>query len=899
MSLVDYQRKRNFTQTAEPPARTAKKHGSQFVIQKHAASHLHYDFRLEMDGVLKSWAVPHGPCLDPSHKRLAVQVEDHPLDYATFEGTIPAGQYGGGTVMVWDRGTWSPVGDAEAGYRDGKLKFVLDGEKLHGGWTLVRMRDHDGEKRHNWLLIKERDSEAVPLDAADILETRPESVATGRSMEEIGGADVSSIRSTKNTKSSRRSQPAAQKMSASDRKATTARNGSVSVAAHKLPRTAVSQRRSTAGRVKSSFPEVIEAELATLVTKPPDGPEWLHETKFDGYRILCHFNQGQTTLRSRNQLDWTHRFPEIAKVLGQLAARQAILDGEIVSAGKNGITSFQDLQVALTKHATQNLRYYVFDLLYLDGYDLRGVPLEERRRQLFELIGTAHQPQVTLSQELKGNSEEVFCQCATQGWEGVVSKRRDSLYKGGRAGQWLKAKWAQRDEFVIGGFTDSTSARKPMGALLLGYYDAKQQLIYAGKVGTGFSEAALDDLHAALVPLERKTCPFAAESNPESTARTHWVRPRLVAQIAYSNLTRDGRLRHSVYHGLREDKPADSVVRDTALASEPAPAADTLSPTAEKSPPQTKVSSDRSRNQSPSTDQLSEAANIELTHPERIMYPAEGITKLQVATYYAEVVEWILPHIADRPLTLLRCPEGQGGASFYQKHASPGVSPAIIQIPIKEANKTDIYLAVNNLDGLLSLIQMGVLEIHPWGATKEDLEHPDRMIFDFDPDPVVEWPKIVVAAQQLRQRLQALGLESFVKTTGGKGLHVVVPLSRRNDWAEIKAFSKSVANVVVADAPDDFTATMSKAARSGKIFIDYLRNTRGATAVAPYSTRARAGAPVAMPLAWNELTAETKPGDYNINTVNKRLRALKNDPWEDLMSIRQSITATMRRKVGL
>ncbi|MDB5339593.1 MAG: putative ligase-like protein [Planctomycetaceae bacterium] len=863
MSLVDYQRKRNFTQTAEPPARTVKKHGSQFVIQKHAASHLHYDFRLEMDGVLKSWAVPHGPSLDPSQKRLAVEVEDHPLAYATFEGTIPAGQYGGGTVMVWDRGTWSAVGDAEAGYRDGKLKFVLEGEKLHGGWTLVRMRAREGEKRHNWLLIKERDSDAVPLAKSDILEARPESVATGRSMDEISGGEEPSPRAKKHPAGSKRAQP-----------------------------------RSTSGRVKSSFPEVSVPELATLVAKPPDGPDWLHEVKFDGYRILCHFNKGQAILRSRSQLDWTHRFPEIAKALEQLEARQAVIDGEIVAEAKNGLSSFQDLQVALTEHATQKLRYYVFDLLYLDGYDLRGLPLAERRRQLQELVGTALQPHVNLSHELKGSGEEVFRQCAKHGWEGVVSKRRDSLYKGGRGGQWLKAKWAQRDEFVIGGFTDSTSTHKSMGALLLGYYDNQKQLTYAGKVGTGFSEAALDELHAALVPLERKTCPFAAESNPESTSRTHWVRPQLVAQIAYSNMTRDGRLRHSVYHGLREDKPAASVVRDTPQAVQSTAPVEAATRPNRKSSKKTKTSSAKLANHSAPVDPPPEVGTIELTHPERIMYPAEGITKLHVATYYAEIVEWILPHIADRPLSLLRCPEGQGGPSFYQKHASAGMSSAVRQIPIKEANKTDIYLAINNLDGLLSLIQMGVLEIHPWGTTTDDLEHPDRMIFDFDPDPAVKWPQVVTAAQQLRDRLQALGLESFVKTTGGKGLHVVVPLSRRNDWTEVKEFSKSIANQIVADAPDDFTATMSKSARAGKIFIDYLRNTRGATAIAPYSTRARKGAPVAMPLSWDELTAKTEPGDYNINTTNKRLSALKKDPWNELTEIRQSITAAMRRKLG-
>ena len=454
---------------------------------------------------------------------------------------------------------------------------------------------------------------------------------------------------------------------------------------------------------------------------------------------------------------------------------------------------------------------------------------------------------------------------------------------------------------MIGGFTDSTSSRKSLGALLVGHYDAEKKLLYAGKVGTGFSQSTLDELRKALERLERKTCPFEPESNPESTAKTHWVKPQLVAQLAYSNFTRDGRLRHSVYHGLREDKPATSVVRDTPQSTAAATPVETAVSRSRKMSEGKKTASAKSNASAKSaqSDAINqgEIGNIELTHPDRVMYPTEGFTKLQVATYYAEVVDWILPHIENRPLSLLRCPEGQGGPSFYQKHASSGISRAILQIPIKEERKTDIYLAVKDLDGLLSLIQMGVLEIQPWGSTKEDLEHPDRMIFDLDPDPSVAWRKVVTATKELRERLLALGLESFLKTTGGKGLHVVVPLTGRNDWTEVKEFSKAIANQVVGDAPDDFIATMSKAARAGKIFVDYLRNSRGATAIAPYSTRAREGAPVATPLAWNELSATTKPADFNLRTVPQRLAKLKHDPWEELGSIKQSLTAAIRRKV--
>ncbi|MDB5389614.1 MAG: putative ligase-like protein [Planctomycetaceae bacterium] len=908
MSLVDYRHKRHFSATPEPQGAQESKSesGSQYVIQKHAASHLHYDFRLELDGTLKSWAVPHGPCLDPSQKRLAVQVEDHPVEYGGFEGTIPEGQYGGGTVIIWDRGTWQPIGNPATGLREGKLKFVLDGEKLHGAWNLIRMKFKSGGKE-SWLLIKEKDDAAVAVEDSDILVERPESVVSGKTIEEAAGAQVQA----KHAASAAGVKPESRNTGRSQNHQ---RNNSSGVhSTDKKTRSSPNSRHSKSkpksmnlpDAVKSDFPRTIEPQLATLVDVPPEGANWLHEVKFDGYRVLCYLDNGKVTLYSRNQLDWTVRFSELAAALRTLPVRQAVLDGELVALLPDGTTNFQELQVALTTNHTNTLKYYAFDLLYLDGYDLRQIPLELRKEKLRELIPVDHPDPLRYSIEFEGTGKNAFQHAVELGLEGIVSKRKDRTYQAGRSGDWQKIKSVQQDEFVIGGFTDSTSSRKKLGALLLGVFDDAGHYTFAGKVGTGFSEQTLRDLHKVLHPLEQKANPFAGQNLTGTLRGIHWVRPEIVAQIGYSNWTRDGRLRHPTFLGLREDKAASAVHRDRprkiarVASSEPesqSRARTVRENNGAKSKRGATMASVPTQQSKTSKD---ESRQVELTHPDRVVYPSELITKQDLANYYAAVAAWILPHVENRPLSLLRCPEGQGGTSFFQKHMTNAMPVSVERILISEKNKSDYYLMIRDLSGLTSLVQFGVMEIHPWGSRADNLERPDRMIFDLDPDPSIAWREVVKSARELKQRLQDLGLESFVKTTGGKGLHVVVPLARRNEWADLKEFSKAIAQQMAADSPDRFTAVMSKAARHGKIFVDYLRNDRGATAVAPYSTRAREGAPVATPLSWDELSDKVKPIELNLKTVPDRLASLQQDPWKEISSIRQSLTAKMKNSVGL
>lgn len=884
MSLAEYHSKRDFRKTAEPKGAVhrSEKAGLQFVIQKHAASHLHYDFRLELDGVLKSWAVPQGPCLDPARKRLAVQVEDHPLDYATFEGIIPSGEYGGGTVIVWDRGTWEPHGDPHVGLRSGQLKFDLDGEKLKGAWTLVRMRSKPNEKKANWLLIKERDDYVVPLHEGDIVRDAPASVIGGQTIDEMA-AD-----------------PAGTWHSRSAGTKSTAKN--VSAKRRAVARTSSKSGKSSTSKSASrrkAFPEHLEPQLATLSTSVPDGPDWLHEIKLDGYRLLAYLRKGEVTLRSRNAKDWTHRFPELAASLAKLPADDAILDGEAVAMTAEGTTSFQLLQEALSAGETRGLCYYAFDLLWLNGRDLRSLPLFERKAELKTLVPDTSRGPILFSDDLDQGGTELLAHAKKLHLEGIVSKRRDKPYHSGRGTDWIKVKTSQQEEFVIGGFTDSPTARRGLGAILIGYHE-RGEFRYAGKVGTGFSEAVNASLQERLVARERTTSPFAGRV--ATGPRTNWVEPEVVAQIAFTNWTRDGRLRHPVFQGIREDKLGEGVIRDRPLAARRSAGPKTsekkavaehreTSRTTSK-PPATRAIGSRERQQ---------LESIRLTHPERIVYPSEGITKRQLVEFYADIAEWILPHITDRPLSLLRCPEGEGGTCFFQKHASPGVPDAIGRVDIREKEKTERYLYVDSLPGLLSIMQMGVLEIHPWGSQRDQIERPDQLIFDLDPDSSVQWPRVIAAARELRERLEKLGLVSFVKTTGGKGLHVQVPLVRRagTEWPEVKAFTKGIVVQMEKDSPQEYTISMRKVTRKNRIFLDYLRNDRGATAVAPYSTRARVGAPVATPLDWSELSRDIRSDHFHFGNLRDRLGRLRTDPWEEFGTVRQSITAKMKRQVGL
>jgi bifunctional non-homologous end joining protein LigD len=801
MPLDDYRRKRDFRRTPEPAGEAAPGEGRCFVVQRHAGRRLHYDFRLELGGVLKSWAVPKGPSLDPAEKRLAVHVEDHPLEYGNFEGTIPAGEYGAGDVVLWDRGRWDPVGDPDEGYRRGKLKFTLHGDKLRGGWTLARMGGRSGEGGKNWLLLKERDVEAREATAGDIVVERPESVAA---------------------------------------------------------------------IARGALPERIRPQLAVVADAPPPGDEWLHEIKYDGYRALCRIEGGRARMFVRSGQDWTDRFGRVARACAALPVDTAWLDGEVVVFDASGRSSFEALQEALGGDARAGLSYLVFDLLHLDGADLRLLALEQRKQRLAALLRRAGGDILRYGDHVVGRGPAFLRQACEHGLEGIVSKRRDAPHREGRHPDWRKARCENGAEFVIGGFTDPAGSRAGLGALLLGAHE-DGQLVYVGRVGTGFSDALLRDLRRRLDALEQPASPFAPF--PDVPPATHWTRPELVATVTFTNWTRDQRLRHPVFVGLREDKPAADVGRDR--------------------PPSREAPSRRH------ADETAEVEGVRITHPDRVLWPEVEVTKIELARYYVSIAEWMLPHVAGRPLAVVRGPRGYAGTTFFQKHLAAGMPRALRSVRIRDEEGEQDHLVIDDVAGLVALVQMDVLEIHVWGTMADQVERPDRMVLDLDPDETIAWPVVVDAARAARLRLEHLELESFVKTTGGKGLHVVVPLARRHGWSEMKAFARAVAADLARRLPDAFTVNPAKAARRGKIYLDYLRNGRGATAVAAYSARARSGAPVSVPLAWEELDGRLRPADLTVRTVPERLAALPADPWESLPTTRQSITAPMRAALGL
>jgi bifunctional non-homologous end joining protein LigD len=872
MGLREYQRKRNFRRTREPPPALPRVKGWSYVVQKHAASHLHYDFRLELDGVLKSWAVPKGPSLDPSVRRLAMHVEDHPVKYGEFEGIIPEGEYGGGTVMLWDHGIWEPVGDPREAYRKGKLKFHLRGEKLRGGWMLVKASRSASGKGNEWFLVKERDEAARPADQMDILRDKPLSVVSGRDLDQIA-RDQDSIWQSNRT-SRRRKGDRAKLAGAKARQ----RRKPVRVPA-KLP-----------GAKRAAMPRRIDVKLATLVKEAPEGDQWLHEIKFDGYRIIARLDSGRVEFASRNHKSWTESLGSLANHVAELPAKQAILDGELVAFKPDGTTDFQTLQNAFSEGRVNDLVYYVFDLLYLDGTDLRSVPLEERKILLEKLLPAAQSGKVRFSEHFMGNGPRFFQQASELGLEGIISKLRDRPYGGGRGTDWLKVKATHREEFVIGGFTDPGN-RTGFGSLLLGYHDKNHRLLYAGKVGTGFSERTLASLRARLDELVQAESPFADLKGPTGEARgASWVRPRLVAQVAFTEWTRGGHLRHPAFLGLRDDKPANLVVRDKAVDPPKQQSEATLNGAARKAKKGMQFIASGHGDEGT-------LADVRLTSPEKLLFADDGITKLELAQYYLSIARWILPHVANRPLSLVRCPEGTREKCFFQKHPGAGTPATIRLVPVQEKGKTRDYLVVDKVEDLVALAQIGALEIHVWGSQADKLEFPDRMIFDLDPDPAVPWPRVVESAQQIRAFLEDIGLKSFVKTTGGKGLHLVVPLQRRNDWDEVKAFSKQVAELVEQADPRHFTSNMSKARRHGKIFIDYLRNGRSATAICAYSTRAKPRATVSVPLSWDELTPSIHSDEFTIRNLPERLRSLK-DPWAKIDSVRQSLTKAVKKKLG-
>ena len=859
--LARYRAKRKFDITAEPSGGKPTAGKDSFVVQKHAARRLHYDFRLELDGVLVSWAVPKGPSLDPADKRLAAHVEDHPIDYGGFEGTIPQGQYGGGTVMLWDRGTWEPQAgeNAREGYRKGRLKFVLHGERMKGGWTLVRMGPRGQERNSdNWLLIKERDAEARPGEGSLLVDKGMTSVASGRTMDEIADAPDRSVWH------SNRAEPAEKPKRAAAKPATKA--------------AAAARGGGTKGVKKTKLPDFVPPTLATLVDRPPSGDQWLHEIKIDGYRIFARRRNGKVALLTRTGLDWTGRFKPIAEAVAKLPGGDLALDGEVAVLDQNGGSSFAALQDALSRGDAKPQRYIVFDLLYRDGEDWRGAKLIDRKEALRALLEGSRGPLV-YSDHVVAHGSEVYQHACDLTLEGVVSKRADLPYHEGRTRDWLKSKCVARQEFVIVGFTDST-VHRGIGALALGYYE-DETLRYAGRVGTGFDHRTALDLAKRLKPLITDHMPFT--TLPSAARRgVHWVRPELVCEIAFLNWTPDGVLRHPSFQGLREDKPAKSITRDRALR-----AGQAAKESADADPPmeaETKTATRKGPEK---------IAGVTISHPERVIFPDLGITKRQLVEYYASVADWILPHIANRPLSLLRCPSGIDESCFFQKHFTTGMK-GIRRVTIKEKSGPGDYLVLRDAKDLVLLIQEGIVEIHPWGATADDPDSPDQFIFDFDPAPKLPFAAVIDAAKAMRDYLAAMKIESFVKTTGGKGLHVVAPLKRGIDWPDLKAFTKKIAANFATAAPDRFTINPLKRERTNRIFVDYLRNDRGSTAVAPYVVRARPGATIALPIEWNDVNARLDPSRYTLASVPKLLAARKSDPWAGMSKHRQTLAAAQR-----
>ncbi|MFY4729703.1 DNA ligase D [Nitrospira sp. BLG_2] len=852
--LQQYRKKRNFSSTSEPPGSPSRTKSSDellFVIQKHAARRLHYDFRLELDGTLKSWAVPKGPSLNPSDKRLAVHVEDHPMEYADFEGIIPPRQYGAGTVMVWDRGQWIPDGDPRADYEKGRLKFTLAGRKLQGRWTLVRMGGARNRGERNWLLIKERDEAARTGTAIDSTSKLSNSVKSRMSMDEIARAKPDTWHSHR--------EPAAGKQAK-----------------------ASPSRKASTRRGSAPCPEWVKPQLATLVDEVPQGDGWIHELKYDGYRMLCRIDPGRARVFSRNGREWTAKLSKQTEAAARLAVDNAWLDGELVALNRDGTMSFQTLQNAFDGGSGSRLIYYVFDLLFLNGMDLRSHPLHERKRRLAALFdGLPKEGPVRYSDHVLGQGHIVFETACRRGLEGLIAKHLDSRYIAGRNKNWVKVKCHRRQEFVIGGFSDPSGSRQGFGALLLGVYEGAGNLVYVGRVGTGFSEERLSDLHRVLRSLQQPRPAFRNPPTGWDAKGVHWVKPELVAEVRFAEWTEEGILRQASFVGMRHDKPASAIVRESPTHVLPASAGRVKTP-----------------GQTQKRTEATTVAGMRISNPYRVLFPHDGITKLELVQFYERIAGWILPHLRGRPLTLVRCPEGHETGCFYQKHVTDQVHEAIDRVEVEEAEGRASYMVANTTAAVVALAQLGALELHTWGAKEDQLDRPDRMILDLDPAPDVPWKEVVEAAFLVKALLDELKLKSFVKTTGGKGLHVVVPLQRRHSWEEVKGFSKSLAGHLVRTIPARFTDNMSKRVRKGKIYLDFLRNGQGATAVAAYSTRAKPRAPVSVPLTWDECSPELRSDRFTLHNIEERLSQLVKDPWAEYAKVRQHLTMDMKRRLA-
>jgi len=862
--LQTYVAKRDFSKTREPRGARAKARGNAFVIQKHAARRLHYDFRLELDGVLKSWAVTKGPSLVPGDKRLAVEVEDHPIDYQDFEGAIPQGQYGGGTVLVWDRGTWAPDGDPRKALAKGKLDFELDGEKLKGAWHLVRMGSSSREKRNNWLLIKGRDAAARERDEPDILEERPESVISGRDIDEIAADKKSKVWQSNRARDGGTETPAKAARKATQTKPSKQTREDAGLAA---PAAASLDLAKLKNARKGPLPDFVEPCLATLDAKPPKGRGWVHEIKFDGYRLEARIANGKVKLFTRSGLDWSDKFGKrVLAALGDLPVRQALIDGELVVEGEAGASDFAALQAALSEGKSDRFVFYAFDLLYANGYDLREAALADRKAALRSLLPRGEGP-LRLSEDFDTEGEIVLENACWLSLEGIVSKRADAPYRSGRNRDWIKSKCTHRQEFVIAGYVPSSTGANAIGSLVLGLYE-KSKLVHVGRVGTGFSAKVARELWTLLEKRRSDQPPFKDKLSADERRDVRWVKPEQVAEVEFRSWTGAHILRHASFRGLRSDKEATEVVREDAGGAIPTP----------------KSASGKS-------------FGVKLTHPDRIYWPDAGVTKQGLAEYYADVWKWMAPHLVARPLALVRCPDGIGQKCFFQKAAWKGIhrSVSVLRNPGEGGEEV---LAIHDLDGLIALAQGGTLEIHPWGSTVDDLDRPDRIIFDLDPGPDIGWAELVRAAQDVRERLRAAGLESFIKTTGGKGVHVIAPLEPVATWDEVKPWTRTIAEAMVADSPDRYVSKMSKKLRAGHIFVDYLRNGRGATAVAAYSTRSRPGAPVSTPLSWDELGPDVRGAHFRVDNLQARLAHLKADPWSGFFKIKQRMPISQSRKTN-
>ena len=800
--LAQYNAKRDFKLTPEPAGKVAKGEGNRFIVQKHDATRLHYDFRLEVDGVLKSWAVTKGPSADPADKRLAVRTEDHPMSYADFEGVIPKGEYGGGSVMLWDRGTWAPIaGKSAKDIEKGHLHFTLDGERMKGEWLLVRMKPRGNEKRENWLLRKVNDAYAGGTD--DLVGRQLTSVLTGRTMAEIAG-DEGGEQSLKGAKG----EAFAQKMAA----------------------TAAHNKKVAKPAAKGKPPKFRPLQLATLVDAVPTGNGWFHEIKYDGYRAEIAAAGGDVRVYTRNGLDWTEKFAPLVRHVAALDLPPCLIDGEIVAYDKEGNPDFSSLQSVLKRgHGAQDeataLHFFAFDLLEAGGQSLAKLANLERKERLEALLRDA-QPPIAVADHVIGAGETLYAAMCGAAQEGIISKRADAGYLGRRTKSWVKVKCTRRQEFIIVGWKPSSTKQRPFSSLLLAQYEG-DTLVYKGNVGTGFNSDSLADLAKRFAKLERKSA--ALEVDKVAARKVRWLKPDLVAEIAFAEFTASGSVRHASFLGLRQDKEAKDV---TPEVKQPAPEAE---------------------------------SDVKISSRERVIFPEAKATKGDLADYYAAVAPLMLAHMARRPISLVRCPQGRAKKCFFQKHDSGSFGDHVHHVPIREKDGShEDYLYVEDAGGILACVQMGTIEFHGWDSHVETLEKPDRMVFDLDPDEGLDFADVKKSALDIRRQLADIGLVSFAMLSGGKGVHVVVPLDPGHDWDAHKDFSKRFAEALSLAEPDRYVATMSKAKRKGKIFIDYLRNQRGSTAIMPWSARARENAPVAVPIGWEELAEVKSAGQWTI-----------------------------------